>query len=448
MKKEEQTYLYLILIHVAIGIMVYVLPITAKLYGFSIFILGIYFVVKTQNRNHQALMVAAYITGSEVLLRMTGGNISYEFSKYGVMIFLFVGMYYSGLSKGATPYWLFLLLLVPSIVLTTFVLDFDTNIRKTIAFNISGPVCLALASLYTYRRKIALEQMNSILLSIGLPIISCMVYLTLYTPNIRDVITSTQSNFETSGGYGPNQVATFMGLGMFIFFSRVILESPTKFMLFTNLIVALNISYRGMLTFSRGGMITGFMMIVLLLLFLYFKSNYRGKVKLHYIIVFVTLAMMLTWGYTSFQTGGLIDKRYANQDAKGRVKEDRFTGREEIAQNEISTFLKNPIFGVGVGKGAEIREKETGVKVLSHDEITRMLAEHGTLGILGLLILFFTPLVLYLENKFNMFMLCFVAFWFLTINHAAMRTAAPAFVYSLSLLNVQLGSASRVKKEE
>jgi O-antigen ligase len=53
--------------------------------------------------------------------------------------------------------------------------------------------------------------------------------------------------------------------------------------------------------------------------------------------------------------------------------------------------LTNPIFGVGVGKGAEIREDETGVKVLSHDEITRMLAEHGTLGILGLLILFFTP---------------------------------------------------------
>jgi hypothetical protein len=448
MKKEEQTYLFLILLHVATGIMVYVLPFTAKLYGFSMFLLGIYFVIKTQNRNHQALMVAAYITGSEVLLRMTGGNITYEFSKYGVMIFLFIGMYYKGLSKGATPYWIFLLLLIPSIVLSTFVLDFDNEVRKTIAFYMSGPVCLALASLYTYRRKIALEQMNSILLSIGLPIISCTVYLILYTPNVRDVITSTQSNFETSGGYGPNQVATFLGLGMFIFFSRVILESPSKFMLVTNLIIALNISYRGMLTFSRGGMITGFSMIVLLLLFLYFKSNYRGKVKLHYIIVFVTLAMMATWGYTSFQTGGLIDKRYANQDAKGRVKDSQLTGREDIARSEIDIFFENPIFGAGVGKGVEIRAQKIGTDVQSHDEITRMLAEHGTLGILGLLILFFTPLVLYLENKFNMFMLCFVAFWFLTINHAAMRTAAPAFVYSLSLLNVQLGSPNRVKKEE
>jgi hypothetical protein len=439
MKKEEQAYLYLILLHVFIGFLIYFVPFTAKLYGYSIFILGIYFVIKTQNRNNEALIAAAYITGSEVLLRMTGGNISYEFSKYGVMIFVFIGMYFSGFSKSATPYWVFLLLLVPSVVISTFVLDFDTNVRTTIAFNISGPVCLAVASLYTYRRKIALEQVNNILLSMGLPIISCMVYLTLYTPDIRDVITSTQSNFETSGGFGPNQVATFLGLGMFIFFSRIILESRSKFLVILNLIIVFNISYRGMVTFSRGGMITGFLMIVLLLVFLYFKSNYRGKVKLNYIIVIIALSMMSIWGYTSFQTGGLINKRYANQDAAGRVKESQFTGREDVVQNEINTFLENPIFGVGVGKGVEVREAQTGVLVLSHDEITRMLAEHGTLGIFALLILFFTPLVLYLENSFNMFLLCFVAFWFLTINHAAMRTAVPAFVYSLSLLSVQLG---------
>jgi hypothetical protein len=448
MKKEEQFYFYLILSHVVIGALGYVLPFTTKIYGYSIFIFGAYYIIKKQNRNNEALIAAAYVVGSEVFLRMTGGNPLYEISKYGVIVFLFIGMYFSGFSKGATPYWLFLLLLVPSIVLTTFVLDFDTNIRKAIAFNISGPVCLGVASLYTYRRKISLDQINDIILSMGLPIIACMMYLTLYTPNVRDVVTSTQSNFETSGGYGPNQVATILGLGMFIFFSRIILESRSKFLLVINLIVALNITYRGMLTFSRGGMITGFIMIVLLLLFLYFKSNYRGRVKLNYIIVLSVLAMMATWGYTSFQTGGLIDKRYANQDAKGRVRTSQLTGREDVARNEIDTFLKNPIFGVGVGKGVEIRAEETGIRVLSHDEITRMLAEHGSLGIIALLILFFTPLVLYLENKFNMFLMCFVLFWLLTINHAAMRTAAPAFVYSLSLLNVQLGLTKKVKKEE
>jgi hypothetical protein len=439
MKKEEQSYLYLTLFHVFIGFIIYVVPFTAKLYGYSIFILGCYFVIKNQNRNNEALMAAAYIAGSEVLLRMTGGNISYEFSKYGVMIFVFMGMYFSGFSKGATPYWIFLLLLVPGVVISTFVLNFDTNMRTTIAFNISGPVCLAVASIYTYRRKIVLEQVNNILLSMGLPIISCMVYLSLYTPNLQDVITGTGSNFETSGGFGPNQVATFLGLGMFIFFSRIILESRSKFLVVLNLVIVFNISYRGMVTFSRGGMITGFLMIVLLLVFLYFKSNYRGKVKLNYIVVIIALAMMSIWGYTSLQTGGLINKRYQNQDAAGRAKASRFTGREDVAITEINMFLENPIFGVGVAKGLEIRESKTGILIASHDEITRMLAEHGTLGIFGLLILFFTPLVLYLENSFNMFLLCFVAFWFLTINHAAMRTAVPAFVYSLSLLNVQLG---------
>jgi hypothetical protein len=436
MNKEDLKYLNLILFHAGIGFLVYLFPFVAKLYGYAIFIVGAYFVIKTQNKNNEALMVASYVVGSEVFLRMTQGNPLYEISKYGVIVYIFMGMYYSGFSKSATPYWIFLLLLVPSVVLSTFVLDFDTNLKNTIAFNISGPVCLGVASIYTYRRKIPLSQMNSILLSMGLPIVTCMVYLTFYTPNIRDLITSTQSNHETSGGFGPNQVATILGMGMFIFFSRIILESRNKYLLIINLIVALNISYRGVVTFSRGGMITGLLMIILLVMFLYFKSNFGGRVKLNYIIVLIAIALIATWGYTSSQTGGLINKRYANQDASGREKESKFTGREDLALNEWNTFLKNPIFGVGVGKGVEVRKAETGDPTLSHDEITRMLAEHGSLGIVGLLILFFTPLVLYLENKFNMFLLCFLAFWFLTINHAAMRTAAPAFVYSLSLLNV------------
>jgi hypothetical protein len=78
--------------------------------------------------------------------------------------------------------------------------------------------------------------------------------LIFYTPNIRDIITGTASNYETSGGFGPNQVATFLGLGMFIFFSNYFGVSFQD--LTTNLVIAANITYRGMVTFSRGGMIT------------------------------------------------------------------------------------------------------------------------------------------------------------------------------------------------
>ena len=436
MKKEDLLYLNLILFHVGIGFLVYIFPFLSKIYGYAILFVGLWYVIKKQNKNNEVLIVAAYIVGSEVFLRMTGGNPIYEFSKYGVIIFIIIGMYYSGFSKGAIPYWFFLLLLVPSVVLSAFVLNTDTNIKNTIAFNISGPICLGVSSLYTYRRKISLTQMNTILLSMGLPIISCVVYLIFFTPSVQDVVTSTQSNFETSGGFGPNQVATVLGLGMFIFFSRIILESKTKLSLFFNMIIAITIAYRGVITFSRGGMITGIIMIVLLIVFLYSKANLNGRVKLNVILLLIITSITVVWIYTSFQTGGLINKRYANQDASGNAKESTFTGREDVALSELNMFLDNPILGVGVGKGVEVRLMDTGNKVLSHDEITRMLAEHGSLGILGLLILFFTPLFLYLDNKFNMYLLCFLTFWFFTINHAAMRIAAPAFVYSLSLLHI------------
>jgi hypothetical protein len=452
MKKEEILYLYLIAFHAGIGMIVFIAPFLAKLYGYSIVIFGALIIIKRQNKNNEALLAAAYVVGSEVFLRMTGGNPLYEISKYCVMIFLFIGMIYTGFSKNATPYWVFILLLIPSVILSTFVLNHDTDMRKTIAFNISGPVCLGIASIYNFRRKISLETVNSILLSMGLPIITTMTYLIFYAPNIRDIVTGTSSNVETSGGFGPNQVSTILGLGVFIFFSRIILESRTKNMAIINLIIAFVMAYRGLVTFSRGGMITGFFMIVLLLFFLYFKSNSRGRVKLNILSVLLAIALLAVWSYSSLQTSGLIEKRYANKDALGRSKKTNFSGREEIAKGEWETFLKNPIFGVGVGKGVEVRAEANGKTKdqthISHDEITRMFAEHGTLGIIGLLILFFTPFVLYLENKFNMFLLCFVLFWLLTINHAAMRIAAPAFVYSLSLLNINFGEITKKRVTE
>ena len=446
MKKEEISYLSLLLVHVFIGLLVYTVPFTAKLYGYSIFIFGTIFILKSSNKNNEALLVAAYVVGSEVFLRMTGGNPLYEISKYGVLFFLLLGMYFSGFSKKAFWYWIFLILLIPSVIIATFALDLGTNIRTRIAFNISGPLCLGIASIYTYKRNITLEQINRILLFMGLPIVTCMVYLTVYTPIIKDVITGTESNFQTSGGFGPNQVSTILGLGMFVFFSRVLLASKTKLLVIINLFLALNISYRGFITFSRGGMITGLVMIFILLAFLYIKSNDTGKAKLKFSVVLIVLAMLGVWMYASFQTGGLINKRYANQDAAGRVKASQFTGRENLVDEEIDIFLNNPLLGAGVGKVIEIRESETGKTAASHNEITRMLAEHGALGIIGLLILIFTPFVLYFEYKFNVFLLCFVTFWLLTINHAAMRTAAPAFVYALSLLIIRFESPAKNEK--
>ena len=448
MNSNEKNYILLILLHIVIGFVIFFIPALSKPLAALVFLIGLFFIVKNQNKNQEVLLISAYVVGSEIFFRMTGGIIIYEFAKYSIIIFMILGMYYNGFSKNAMPYWVFLILLIPGLLVATETLNLTTDLRKTISFNISGPVCLGIASIYAYNKRVSLTKLNQVLLCIGLPIISITVYLILYTPDLKEaLVLGTGSNYTTSGGFGPNQVATIFGIGMFIFFSRLLLESKTKLLFAINIIVTFIITYRGLITFSRGGMITGFVMIILLLIYLYRSTQNQGKSKLHFLFGFMVLMFLATWIYTSNQTDGLIEKRYANQDASGRVKESQFTGREEIFTNEINSFIDNPIFGVGVAKGVEIRTNLTGEVALTHNEISRMLAEHGLFGIMALLILFLTPIILFLDNKQHIFLWCFMLFWLLTINHAAMRLSAAAFVYSLTLLKVYINEESPLHRK-
>jgi hypothetical protein len=447
MKKEDWSYLQMILLHAFLGVLVYFVPFLSKIYVVGIIIYGTYYIVSSNNKQEQAIYAAAYLMGSEVFLRMTGGNFLYEITKYGIIYFVLLAAFFNGFSKHSFVYWLYIVLLIPSIVIAATDINVSDHLKNNISFNLSGPICLGFSAVYMYRRKVSLAQINAILLAIGLPIVSTTIYLILYTPSVRDVVTGTGSNFATSGGFGPNQVATIMGLGLFVFCSRIILDSKSKIILLVNLLIALTIAYRGIVTFSRGGMITGVAMVLLLLIFLYYKVNGSGKQKMRVILFFGIFAVLGTWFYSSYQTGGLIDNRYANKDALGREKSSLLTGRGDIAQTEWNMFLDHPIVGVGVGGAKEERIEATGDVVASHSEVSRLLAEHGMLGVLSLLILGITPLVLFFENKFNLYLLSFYVFWALTINHAAMRIAAPAFIYSLCLLDVQLFS-SQIDKNE
>jgi len=436
--QKTLSYPTLIFLHAGIALLIFIVPVLSRIYGLLILTAGILYVIKKQNKNNEVLLVAAYLTGAEVFLRSTDGVPVYEFCKYGVMILIGFGMFYSGFSKNAIPYWIYLLLLIPSIIIATFVLNSSVEDRKIISFVISGPACLGFTALYTYQRKITFAQINSILLAVALPIVTMTVYLILYNPSVRDVVTGTDSNTQTSGGFGPNQVSTALGLGIFIFVTRAILNSKDIRIAAFNIVIASVIAFRGIVTFSRGGILTAIVMIVLLLAGMYFRFNSRAKVKLNYFILAIVFGAGIIWAYSLFQTNGLIGNRYSNKDAAGRVKESRLSGREEIAATEMNAFYENPILGVGVGKTIDLREEVTGVNTASHNEITRLLAEHGSLGVLILLILFITPIVLHLGNRENFFMFPILFFWLLTINHAAMRIAAPAFIYSLALLKVYI----------
>ncbi len=396
----------------------------------------VYQIIRKKNKAQYVLLASAYITGAEVFLRMTKAFIFYETGKYAVMFFMLLGMLYLGFKKNAFPYIIYILLLLPAVFISMDVIAFDANFRNTVLFNLSGPLCLTFAAIFCFGRTIHLQDFLKVLDYIVYPIISMVVYITLYTPNIQDVITGTASNSAMSGGYGPNQAATILGLGFFILFSRLLIPYKNILVHWTMMFLMIVMAYRALLTFSRGGVLVSVFMCLAFLFIIYLSTGLKTKAKISVKVLAIIGVTLLVWTYTIIQTGGLIGNRYANEDALGREKDDVTTGRIDLLSMEIDAFKENPVFGIGVGQGKFQFMEEMGVTSASHNEISRMLSEHGLFGILALLVLLFAPLITKINGRKNIYFYPFIIFWGLTIITTSMRIAAPAFIYALCLLNL------------
>jgi hypothetical protein len=433
-------YIKIIALHVLIGLLVYSFSWLSIIYLSGIFVYFTYniFKAKPSQKAIKVLMACSYIVGAEVFIRMTGGNFLYEVSKYLVILFTLMGIFTVGLSKQPIPYIIYIFLLVPGILVAGFNATAQTTLRTDIAFNLSGPICLGIVAVFCFKRKLSYQNMQSVLLYMLLPLIAMTAYLFLYTPNISDTLSGgTGSNFGASGGFGPNQVSTVLGLGMFVLTVRFFMLSPNLVLKILNGGLLAAMSFRGIVTFSRGGVITALFMIVAFIYIYFIKVNVKAKFRIsRMVLVFISLGLAI-WLYSSIQTSGLIENRYANKDAIGREKADVSTGRSDLISFELDEFFNNPVIGVGVGKIKQLREEKEGILAASHNEMSRILSEHGLFGVTALLILLLTPLFFRLKNKSNVFFYSFYIFWFLTINHSAMRIAAPAFVYGLCLLDIQ-----------
>ncbi len=432
-------YINQIILHVCIGVGVYLFKPVSKI--LFLIVLGIcaFSIVKapSQKRYVYVLSSCSYIVGSEVFFRMTNGNFLHEASKYLVIVFLLIGMLIGdGVNKKSYAYIIYLTFLIPGIIVASSSLNYDTNLRTAITFNLSGPLCLGVAALYCYGKKISIKSLQKILMYALLPIISTTTYLFLYSPTIKDTLSGTQSNFEASGGYGPNQVSTILGLGVFLLAGRLFLQSKVLFIKVLNIGILAFMSYRAIVTFSRGGVLVACFIVLVFIITFYFKTSWKIRRKIFGSTFILFIGVALTWAISSASTDGLIDKRYNNEDALGRTKEDITTGRAGLLTNELNAFFENPFLGVGVGKLKELRLEKEGIRAASHNEMSRIIAEHGIFGVAAFLILLITPLFFRVRNKKNIYFYSFYLFWFLTINHSSMRIAAPAFIYGLCLLNI------------
>jgi len=441
-KNIELTFIFL---HIALGFVIYYVPFSSKLISFLVVFLSIFLVLFSKNKVLAVLLTCAYVATSDVFFRMTGGLFFYELHKYLLIVLVLIGFIFDQVKVKGQMYLVYVGLLLLTIVFTAY--DYNDEVRKMIAFNLAGPVSLGFVAFYFYKKKVTMQQLSKVLFYALLPIISLVVYLFLYTPSIKDSVTGTASNFATSGGFGPNQVATILGVGMFILFSRLLFNKFKGIKSILELALFGYISFRGLVTFSRGGIITAVIAIVLLIVLTYLRGHKTFRNKVLMVIFSSVLLGVSVWLFASNRTSGLIENRYANQNAIGVEKQDVSTGRKDLFLTEVEAFIESPIIGIGVGKNKEYRFDKTGRIAASHNEISRLLAEHGSLGILALSILVFVPLLLRVENSKNIYFYSFFIMWLLTINHSAMRIAFPSFIYGLCLLDVTFPKKVSVKTQ-
>jgi hypothetical protein len=434
----KDAYVMQVLLHIGIGMALFLFEPLSKLYFVVVTLYFIWWIIASSQKDVSTavLVGCAYMSGAEVLFRMTDGGLAYEASKYLVILFMLMGMFFKGLSGKGYPYFFYLIALVPAILVASTTLSFDARFRTNIAFVLSGPVCLGIAALFCYDRKIHYHTLHNVIKSIALPSIAMTTYLFLYNPSVKDTLSGTASNAASSGGFGPNQVSTALGLGMFAIVVRLFLKSPSLFLKIFNLVILGAMTFRAIVTFSRGGVVAAVIVIIAFLGIIFLRSNTQQKGRIVGSFVLFSIAIVMTWIISSNQTRGLIDKRYANEDAQGREKADLSTGRVELFMEEIHGFLSSPFLGIGASRVKDIRVEQSGTQVPSHNEFGRLLSEHGFLGILIILILVIKPLAYHASNRRNLFFYAFFFFWFATINHSGMRIAAPSFLYALCLLNV------------
>ena len=435
MNSQKKIY---ILGHLLLGYLFHEFPFFSTYYGLMIILVGTYYILgKSDPLEQYPLFFSAYIVGIEVLLRMAESTLFWEFGKYGVIYFFLLGILrMNGNTKIYTPILTYFILLVPAI----FFIPFNSfNLwRQEVAFNLSGPAVLTLCSIYLYRRPINKEILGTILFFTILPIISMSVFNTLNMPDLLTYQFMPYSDYITSGGYGPNQVSTMFGFGLVAVIASRVLQLNLTSSKHIDILILIGFFILGAITFSRGGVFAATIAIIFSISAYFFHD--QKKIYMISKSFGLFIIAIIVWISIVFLTDGIIMQRYG---FGGGESSEKFildlTGRGLIYKIDLNIFYDNIFTGVGPGQATKLREVYGyGKQVVAHTEYSRMLAEHGILGLFSLLILLGISASQFLlscsiKNKF--IKLIFGILAILTLGHSAMRIAMPSFIYGLLFIN-------------
>ena len=387
-----------------------------------------------------------YLASFEVFARLLGSSpfIPWELSKYLILLISFLNLFFLKYQMKSFFGFLLFLLLIPGIII-----DSGNNISlNQLAYNVMGPMSIACLLIIFEKDKITEIDFNSFLKLIWYSSISLLIYVAIETPDISKLNFSLNANFQATGGFGSNQIATILGLGMFLSFyawmNKLEFSGSHRIDGFFIFLFA----YQGFLSFSRGGMLVGIFCILIYYLLLIRSVNYEGftikrKLKPARFFGIGLFFIFLSYFIINIFSEGNINYRYLGETEttlsgeKIKTLNTITTGRYEIMVGDLELWKENLIFGTGVGSSKLMRNNGLD-RNASHNEFTRLLAEHGIFGFLYifiLLIFFFRLVFVKKRTVGNAIVVTLFMIGVGTMVHSGMRTfVSPIFIALSSMI--------------
>jgi hypothetical protein len=393
--------------------------------------------------------VIIYLCAFEVWARMAKCSpfIPYELTKYMLTALFLYGIllrYNRGLIG-----WLMVVLILPAMFYNLS--DNDSNL-ESLLFNAGGPINLALGVVYFKDQEINQQQLFNLIKLGLLPLISALVFAFVRTPDYDTIDFSLSANFDTSGGFGSNQVSTILGLGLFFMFLLWLTGKVITGYRFLDAGLIMGFAFQGLLTFSRGGMFGSAIAILVVLFFITLSgdsvssSHKINLPKIGLYIIPLILLGLIVFQVANTLTGNNLSLRYRGETA-GTIAGSKeldintfTTNRYQIFLGDVELWRENFLLGVGVGASKELRPTTEEVPTAAHVELSRLLAEHGLFGLFFFLTLLVFPFLIISQNKDSLNKAILIAFFIIglyTSFHAAMRTYVTPLFISMSLLTIR-----------
>lgn len=429
-----------VLLHIPLGVVLYNTGLFGLLHPIAAFGFGMRAAIRRDWSLDRAGYFAAYIIGSEIIWRMAKVPIFWEFGKYGAAVILVTALVRRKMWNVPPFAAIYFALLIPGalIPLTQYSLSESKEMLSSI---MSGPFLLSISCWYFSNLELDWKRVRKYMLAMVVPLVSAAVATVVYTVTASDIQFNGESNFATSGGFGPNQVSSMLGLGAFLCVASLLLFKNSRWYMMYLGIAAILFTAQSVLTFSRGGMYNAVGAILLIIIFQ--LVDLRSGIRRLIPVVGLSLVFLLfVFPYLNDFTGGALQERFEDTEP---------TKRGDIVETDLKIFAAYPILGVGVGNAYAERAKYMDEKAMSHTELSRLAAEHGSFGLLALAFLGLMILVNFRRQSstFGRALAAGFAAWsiFFMLN-AGMRLAAPSFVFGmiyLTVANLQLTySANRL----